>query len=218
MTDIKKAGNADESERNIELVINDPPVQVDCNKNASINQTKDAYMILMLENNAADSDANVISVFGAKTIETQIEAGLSVPQLVIENFAANKLTVTNISTNEKTAVKVGIYGRGKSTTHLDVGKKVNIGQFQSAGCTTVANPMNLQLTAKSEEARIFIFAIGEPTAVLLNSEDTDIPEGWTYTKDNSWQTTKNWKGNPLFILNVSNGIKTVEVLLQDLGM
>jgi hypothetical protein len=217
MNDTKKAGEATLSEKEINLTINNRPIEIGHFESAVIDQTNDAFMILTLMSGPADSKANVNITFGAESLDVEIDAGLSVPQLVIQNFRANRLKITNLSTNVNTSVWVGLYGHGKPYTPLKYDTPIQINQYQSTGGSTVANLMNLHLNSPSKEAAIFYFAKSEPTAVVLNSDGSGVPLGWTHTKDNNWQISKNWGANPLFILNASPGKGLVEVQLINLG-
>ncbi|MFP2930168.1 hypothetical protein ACLESO_34225 [Pyxidicoccus sp. 3LG] len=201
----------------IPLTINDPPLSLDVNDNAFLNQTLDGFMILTVQNLSPSKATVYYSSGGAPPQPIEIEGGDNTPHIVIENWKANNLTVINTSSNLSTQVQVGIYGLGVPTTELYQGVSTPLDQYQSAGTKTLTQFMALQLanTGSSQLALFFVFSVGRPVAYALNVNDPNsFPPDYQTTRDNQLKVVNNWLGRNLFVINVSTDTGVREVRLD----
>ncbi|AKQ68345.1 hypothetical protein A176_005257 [Myxococcus hansupus] len=203
----------------IPLTINDPPVTVDVNGSAFINQTLSGYMILTVQN-LSPSRAQVLYSSGGSTPQPiDIPGGENAPYIVIQDWRADNLTVINVSPQDGTQVKVGIYGLGTPTTELYPGVTTTLDQYQSAGTKTQSQFMALQLAApgSSQTALFFVFSVGKPVAYALNVNDpSGFPPGYITTPNNQTRIVNNWQGRNLFVINTSTDTGPREVRLDSL--
>lgn len=201
----------------IPLTINDPPLSLDVNDSAFLNQTLDGFMILTVQNLSPSKATVFYSSGGAPPQSIEIEGGDNTPYIVIENWQANNLTVINTSSNRSTQVKVGIYGLGVPTTELYPGITTPLDQYQSAGTKTLSQFMVLQLanTGSSQLALFFVFSVGRPVAYALNvSDPSHFPPDYQTTRDNQLKVVNNWQGRNLFVINVSTDTGVREARLD----
>nr|WP_216671964.1 hypothetical protein [Corallococcus exiguus] len=199
------------------MTINDPPLSLDLNDSAFLNQTLDGFMILTVQNLSPSKATVYYSSGGAPPQPIDIEGGDNTPHIVIENWKANNLTIINTSSNASTQVKVGIYGLGVPTTELYEGVSTPLDQYQSAGTKTLSQFMALQLAnlGSSQLALFFVFSVGKPVAYALNVNDPgNFPPDYQTTSANQTKVVNNWLGRNLFVINVSTDTGVREVRLD----
>lgn len=202
---------------NSAITINGKPITLKKGEKGAIPQTKEAFMLLTLQNDPADSEANISYSYGSETKSQPLDPGNTVPELIREDFKGNHLEVTNI-TNTDTAVNVGLFGYGTPTTPIVIGGKVSIGQYQSTGGRTKAKSMILRLTSSgNDRAAVYVFAENNPISILLNTKEGDNIKSYTYCiPGNTYRSEPyNWNGKPIFIINASSTDIPVTVELME---
>ncbi|AKQ68344.1 hypothetical protein A176_005256 [Myxococcus hansupus] len=200
------------------ITINAAPVNISTNESTGINQTLDGYMILTIQNLSSSKATVLYSSGGSTPQQVEIEGGDNAPQIIINNWGANNLSVTNLSNRDETEVAVGLYGLGTPTESLPAGESVELKQYTSAGAKTPAKFAALQLAAgaSSETTLFFVFSVGKPVAYALNVNDPDYFPGYITSASNQTRITNNWQGRDLFVINVSTHVEPGRVRFDPL--
>lgn len=195
------------------LVINAAPVTISTNESTGINQTLDGYMILTVQNLSSSKATVLYSSGGTTPQQIEIEGGDNAPQIVIYNWAANNLNVTNLSSKAGTEVAIGLYGLGTPTRPLPVNEQIDLTQYMSAGRKTPASFAALQLASfgSSQATLFFVFSVGRPVAYALNVNDPSAYPGYVTDAGNQKRILNNWQGRDLFVINVSTHVESAQV-------
>jgi hypothetical protein len=164
-----------------------------------------------------------------------VPAMLPQPQLLMNNFQANNLKLTNTSPNGTTKIWVSAYGPGipgVTPTPLAVGGPAKtLGTTSSAQGATLPAQMQLQISAPSGFLGIFAIVGGpqDPSgnngyvvavnAAFTAGPGTSNPGGtppagyYATTTGNAYTFSFNWNGGQIYVVNMSASSVTGQVLL-----
>ncbi|NPC49627.1 hypothetical protein D7X99_37040 [Corallococcus sp. AB032C] len=187
------------------LTINAAPVTIETNESTGINQTLDGFMILTLQNLSPSKATLLYSSGGSTPQQVDIDGGNNAPQIVINNWGANNLTITNLSSKDGTQVAVGLYGLGTPSKNLPESEQIELTQYQSAGRKTPVSFANLALASfgSPQTTIYFVFSVGKPVAYAVNVSDPSFYPGYVTDSGNQKKVINNWQGRDLFVINVS---------------
>jgi hypothetical protein len=194
------------------------------NQTVGMPQTPNGTTILGWINQSTTNNAGTLSVTsgGSAPIFPDAPALAAQPSLLMNNWQANNLNVTNISANNNTPIWVCLYGPGvpgQSPMVLRTdGTPLGLATGQSAAATALPQYMRLYLTGTSP--RLCIFAIiGGPTDVSGNTgyviavnasattgPGTGMPPPAGYyatTTGNAYAFPFNWGSQRIYVVNMS---------------
>lgn len=202
---------------------NGSPVTLQVNQNVKMAQTPNGTMIFGYVNQATQNNSGALSLTSGGSQPTFLTAlpFANQPGIVMNNWAANDLSVTNISASNNTPIWVSSFGPGipgQFPLNLPVGTAVPLAVAQSA--QGKANPqwMQLILTCNSASLAIFAFVGGPPDntgnngyVVAVNATQntgagtgTPAPAGYyATTTSNSYTYQFNWASSLVYVVNMS---------------
>ncbi len=193
-------------------------------QNLVMPQTANGSMIFAWVNQSTTNNAGQISItsggsgpefFNAPALSAQ-------PLILIHNWRANNLSVTNISFNQNTPIWISAFGPGapgQTSQPLPMdGTPVSLATGQNAAGDTL--PQNMQLVLRSNTPTLCIFGvIGGPTdaggnngrAVAVNAANDTGPGTGVAPPDGYYATTTanslamiiNWGGSRAYAVNMS---------------
>jgi hypothetical protein len=212
-------------------------IQLLVGQSAQMPQTPNGTLVfgwfnMTLQNNAGELS---LSSGGGSPSFLPAPALAARPSILLNNWAANNLNVTNISPNPNTPVWISAYGPGvpgQFPAPLNVGTAVRIGTTQSVQGPTNPQTMRLVLTVSSPTLGIFAVVGGPPNASGSNGYVMSVndaqnsgpgtgvtaPVGYYSTAVGNTATfVFNWQGATIYVVNMSSSSTTVgQVLLQAL--
>lgn len=216
---------------------NGSPLTLEVNQNANMPQTPDGTTILSYQNLAAQNNHGEISITsGGSTPEFKpVPALTNQPEMLIKNWKANNLSVTNISANSETPIRIQAVGPGMPGTNpldLPIGTPLAIAPGQTAQTNALPQYMQLIFKCTSGQKAIFVLIGGPPDetgnngyAVMVNDSantgppgDTPPPQGYyATTKSNAYTFSFNWGSSVIFVANMSGTTSTgSEITLRQL--
>ncbi len=202
------------------------PVTLAVRQSATMTQTPAGSMILAFQNSSPMNNAGKLALTsGGGQPQFLLAPALALqPTVLISNWQANNLNVTNISTNNNTPIWIAAYGPGIGalpvtlpTTGEPISVPVN-GTLQA-----ITEPQYMQLGFQANSANLCLFAIiGGPQdtsgnnayAIALNSQygdtgpghPTPAPAGYYATAGgNSYSFDFNWGTSILFVAFFGSG-------------
>jgi hypothetical protein len=202
---------------------NGSSVVLQVNDNVNMPQTSNGTMIFGYVNQSTQNNAGTLAITSGGSQPTFVNAPalVSQPGIVINNWAANNLSVTNVSPNNNTPIWVAAFGPGvpgQFPVNLPVGTPVPLVTTQAA--QGKANPQWMQLVMSCSTATLTIFAfVGGPPdntgnngyVVAVNSSQntgpgTGVPAPQGYyatTTSNSYTYQFNWGSSLVYVVNMS---------------
>jgi hypothetical protein len=207
-------------------------------QNVVMPQAANGTMIFGWVNQATMNNAGTLSITSGGSAPTFLSAPalLAQPGVLIHNWMANNLSVTNISPNQQTPIWISAYGPGTpGQTSMPLrpdSKPVALATGQSA--QGKALPQNMQLAMQSATPTLCIFGIiGGPSdatgnngyAIAVNAlantgPGTGVapPDGYyATTTDNGYYFTFNWGSSTVYVVNLSPATASgAQVLLRPL--
>ncbi|CAM2069758.1 hypothetical protein SCOR_30565 [Sulfidibacter corallicola] len=194
-------------------------------KDQSVNmpQTPNGTVIFAYANQATRNNQGqlAISSGGSEPLFPTVPFGANQPSILMNNWHANNLSVTNISAADDTPIWIAAYGPGipgQFPLPLSVGATLPLSTTQSAQGNAL--PQFMQLAMRSQSSDLTIFGlIGGPTdeqgdnghVFALNaSENTGPgtgnppPDGYTATTTgNNYAYQFNWGSSTVYVVNLS---------------
>jgi hypothetical protein len=153
----------------------------------------------------------------------------SAPGIVVHNWAASNLAVSNISQNPDTTIYISAYGPGvpgQFPVTLNLGTQVVLGTTASAIGKTNPQNMRLKITVSGSAMGVFAIVGGPADASGNNAKviavnypvDTPPPDGYyATTSTNTYVLSFNYNGQSVYVVNMSaTGTPLGQVLLQAL--
>jgi hypothetical protein len=189
------------------------------------------YFNLSPQNSAGEL---ILTTGGNLYRDLQVPALMTVPGIVMNNFAANNLNVTNVSGNSNTPIYISAYGPGvpgQFPGRLVIGTPLQLGTTQSAQGTTNPQAMQLVMTVSNPQLGVFAVVGGPPDGTGNNGyvfavnasantgPGTGVtpPPGYTATvTGNTYTYSFNWGGATLYVVNMSASTVVGQVLLRAL--
>jgi hypothetical protein len=191
-------------------------------------QTPNGSMVLAYQNVATQNNAGQLAWTsgGSQPRFLPVPALTNQPNILVHNWKANNLNVTNISAATATPIWVEAYAPGMPPPPGQTpkplqpyGTPVSVGAGDTLQDVTAANWMQLVFTAKSGGLALFAF-IGGPTdssgnnayVIALNASAETGPGGATpppgyyaTTVGNSYAYMLNWSGGTVFVAYFGSG-------------
>lgn len=193
------------------------------NQNATMAQTTNGTMILSATNQSTQNNAGTLAITsgGGAPVMLNLPALANQPVIQMQNWAANNLSVTNVSSNSSTSVMVQAVGPGLpgiTAQTLTIGTPLPLAFGQVAQGNT--NPQYMQLVIQSNAATLGVVGvIGGPTdnqgnngmviavnATANTGPGTGVaaPAGYyATTTSNTYTYSFNWSGSSIFVANLS---------------
>jgi hypothetical protein len=204
----------------------------------SMPQTPNGSLVVGYFNQSKLNNAGRLSVTSGGSSPTflPVPALVRTISILVKNWAANNLTLTNVSINATTTIFVQAYGPGIPGVQpgkLTVGTPVQLSMRQAVQGTALPSWMQLQFTASAGTEEI-VAVVGGPldqfgnnaSVIALNSTAGDTgpptsipapPGFYATTASNSYGTTFYWGAAAVYVVNLSPQAATpVAVLLQSL--
>lgn len=203
---------------------NGAPLTLAVHDSAIMPQTTDGSMILAFQNASTMNNAGKLALTsgGGQPQFLLVPALLQQPSVMISNWHANNLNLTNISVAANTPIWIEAYGPGmpgQTPAPLPIGTPVPV----AVGGTlqTVTSPRNMQLCFQAQTLSLFAI-IGGPAdingnnayAVAVNSSSGDTgpgtgnpaPQGYYGTAGgNNYSFEFNWGSSVLFVASFGSG-------------
>jgi hypothetical protein len=207
-------------------------------QNAVMPQTPNGTMVFAYQNMSTENNSGSISITtggGAPDFKT-VPALVNQPSMLINNWKANNLSITNVSPNDDTPIAIQAIGPGIPGTiplPLAIGPPgVQLGFGQTA--QGAASPQWMQLVVRCDAATTgilaliggppdqggnngYVFAVNYP---IDSGPDTGVtpPEGYyATTRNNSYIFQFSWGRSLVFVANLSSlNAKALEVVLRAL--
>ena len=202
---------------------NGSPVTLLVNQNVVMPQTPNGTVILGYFNQSTQNNGGTLSVTsgGAQPTFLTAQAAALQPNILMQNWIANNLSVTNISVNQNTPIWVSAFGPGipgQFPVGLPAGSSVPLAPAQAAQGRALPQWMQLVMTCNSAQLTIFAFIGGPPDAsgnngyvVALNASantgpgtGVQPPQGYyATTTSNSYPYSFNWGSSLVYVVNMS---------------
>ncbi|MBV9762142.1 MAG: hypothetical protein JO340_16380 [Acidobacteriaceae bacterium] len=211
------------NQNSVNAAWNGQPTTLQVNTNISIPQMPNGTAILAATNQSTQNNQGQLSITsgGGQPTFLNLQANANQPTIVIQNWNANNLSLTNISANNNTPVLVQVAGPGMpgvTPASLPIGSSIQLTQGQLAQGN--ASPQWMQLLIQSNAATLSIVGvIGGPTdnsgnngyVIAVNaSQNTgpgtgvNPPAGYyATTTSNSYAYTFNWGSSLVWVGNFS---------------
>jgi hypothetical protein len=201
---------------------NGSPLTLQQYDSATMPQTPNGSLILAYVNQATENNQGTLAYTSGGSAPGFLSAPpmTNAPGLLIRNWRANDLGVTNISANRDTPIWIEAFGPGlpgQSCLPLKLGIPLPIATVQCA--TGVAKPNWCQLVFASNTANLSVVAlIGGPQdasgnnayVVALNASANTGPDGpapppgyYATTTANAFTFQFNWGSSNLYVVNMS---------------
>ena len=200
------------------------PLVLQVNENANMPQTPAGTMIFAVTNEATQNNLGEIAFTsgGAPPRFLKLPANANQPSIIVNNWNANNLSVTNISANSQTPIEIQAIGPGIPGTHpqdLPIGPPgVTLNHGQTAQGNAL--PQYMQLVMQSNTSTLGVLAfIGGPldssgnngyVVAVNDSVNTgpgtgkEPPAGYyATTTSNTYTFSFNWGSSLVFVANLS---------------
>jgi hypothetical protein len=205
---------------------------------AAMAPTPNGSMIFAYQNMSAQNNAGklMLASGAGKPLSLASPALISQPRVLIQNWAGNNLTVTNVSLNPDTPIAIEAYGPGigPTPTPLPIGSPVNVSAGGTLQGNTNPNWMQLALVFHTSQLALFGIIGGPPDAsgnnayaVALNSPSGDTgpgtgksaPQGYfATTGGNTWSWEFNWGAAVIFVAYFGAGTVVVPMAIAGVEM
>jgi hypothetical protein len=191
------------------------PITLAWHDSAAMPQTPNGSTVLAWLNTATqNNDGSLIATSGGPPQSLDAPAGATVPSVLVQNWGANALTLTNVSGNQATPIWVEMYGPGiPGVTPVTLTAGSAPISLASAGTATGKSPPNYaQLVMQSNTNNLSIVAlIGGPNdpsgnnayVFALNYQGPANPAGFTKTTSGNTMTFQFYWNTTFFIANMS---------------
>lgn len=199
------------------------------NGSLTMPQTPNGTLVFGYFNLGTDnSTGELVLTSGGSYLDTlEVPPLQSAPGIVVHNWRASNLTVSNTSERPDTTIYVSAYGPGvpgQTPAPLPIGTQVTLGTTASAQGSTRPQNMRLRITVSGSATGVFAIVGGPADAqgnnarvIAVNFPDgVPRPDGYyAATTDNSYVLTFNWNGAQVYVVNMSSsGAPLGQVLLQ----
>ena len=200
------------------------PLTLAVHDSATMQQTPNGSLVLAYQNMSTLNNAGQLALTsgGAAPIFLPVPFGANQPCILVQNWNANNLNLTNISANSATPILIEAFGPGQpgfTPVPLQVGGKVTLTANPPQVAQSTANPnwMQLQLTANAA-TQVILAIVGGPQdasgnnayVIALNASANTGPGGATpppgyyaTTTANAYTYQFNWGSSMLYVANMS---------------
>lgn len=202
-------GFAGDTEKSISLPGDGTSVLIGKGQQARLRESDKMDMVLLLANKSNGLSGEIVKyslVSGSYSDINQLDAGDPRPQIIIENWNGNSLTITNLSTSGTALLDIRLYS-GKADPDVALSndfKRTDLKQYQTAGCQIASNSAYLQVGAPFENGIFVIFLGNVVNTFHVNAEENSSGSNESKTQSNFYNTPfNNQIGKRLFIINAS---------------
>lgn len=204
------------------------PVMLYVNLSVNMPQTPNGSMVFTYQNFAVQNNRGTLALTsgGGPPSTYNVDALANQPSILIKNWQANNLTVTNISANDTTPILIQAVGPGMPGIYpatLPIGTPLPLLPGQTA--QTNAQPQWMQLMFQNTNGQLAIFVVvgGPPDAsgnnayvISVNASSNTGPNTgvnppagyYATTSNNSYVYTFNWGSSLIFVANLSGSTST----------
>jgi hypothetical protein len=209
------------------------PLTLAVHDSATMPQTPNGSLVFAYQNMATVNNAGQLALTtgGNPPLFLPVPFGANQPSILVSNWRANNLNVTNISANSATPILIEAFGPGVpgfTPAPLQVGGQVTLTATPPQVAQGTANPnwMQLQLTANSA-TQVILAIVGGPQdasgnnayVIALNASANTGPGGATppsgyyaTTTANAYTFQFNWGGSTLYVANLSAATATPAIV------
>lgn len=214
------------------------PLVLQVNQNARMPQTPAGSMVLAYLNVATQNNLGELAVTsgGSAPAFLYADALATQPGVLVNNWKANDLSITNISANAATPIRIQAIGPGiPGTQPMDLptgAPGIQLAPGHTASGATQPRWMQLVVSSSSGARGVLAVLGGPPDStgnnayvIAVNAGSTTGPPGtvapppgyYATTTDNSYTLTFNWAGASVFVANLSSStVPPLAVLLRAL--
>jgi hypothetical protein len=198
-------------------------ITLEVNDSAIMQQTPNGSMIFAFQNNSCMNNDGQLDLSSGSWLQSfDSPALIPQPNVLIRNWQANNLKVTNTSANNNTPIWIEAFGPGLGAAPpgaLPMGQPVSIAPEQALQGPT--NPTNMQLKLEFDAGLALFGIIGGPQvsgnnayAIALNTQSGDTgpppakapPPGYYATSGGNNYTFKfNWSGGLIYVAYFGSG-------------
>lgn len=208
---------------------NGAPTVINTNQGLSVQQTPNGTTIFAATNQSTQNNAGSVAMTsgGGAPQFIDVPFGANAPTVLMQNWNANNLNVTNVSANNTTPILCQLIGPGIPGVvplNLPVGTGIQLASGQVAQGT--AQPQWMQLVIQSTAATLGVLGvIGGPVTngnngyiFAINYSSNVPPAGYTQvTTANTLTYQFNWGASTIFIGNLSpSTAQTLSITLRAL--
>ena len=191
------------------------PITLAWHDSAAMPQTPNGSTVLAwLNTSQQNNDGSLIATSGGPPQSLDAPAGATVPSILVQNWGANALTLTNVSGNQATPIWVEMFGPGiPGVTPVTLSAGTAPIALASGGTATGKSPPNYaQLVMQSNTNNLSIISlIGGPNdssgnnayVFALNYQGPANPAGFTKTTGGNTMTFQFYWNTSFFIANMS---------------
>ncbi len=192
---------------------------------ASLSPTPNGSLVLAYLNTSAENNAGQLTLTSGGGVPQKfpVPSGLMQPLILVQNWGANNLSITNTSLSSNTPIWIeafgpGLPGAGTPLT-LNAGTPLQLATLQTAQGVTLPNYTQLTLTASAGTPAIlaliggnpdssgnnaYVFALNSPAGDTGPGQPTPAPPGYyATTTNNSYTFQFNWSSTQLYLANMS---------------
>ena len=202
---------------------NGAPLVLETNQNANLPETPNGAVVFAYQNEALQNNQGSIAITsgGSEPVEKQVPALANQPSIIVNNWKGNNLSVTNISANSNTPIRIQAVGPGMPGTNpqdLPIGQTVNMAPGQTA--QGLAEPRYMQVVLRCSSGNLGVLVIiggpldanGENSYPIMVNYSANTgpgtgntpPEGYyATTTSNDYAYQFNWGSSTVFVANMS---------------
>jgi hypothetical protein len=203
------------------------PLTLAWHESAAMPQTTNGSMIVAWQNTATQDNAGTLALTtgGNQPLFFDAPAGALAPTILVQNWQANNLRITNLSANQNTPIWIEAYGPGlpgQHTMDLPVGPSIPV----KRGDTLQGNAGGwMQLVLRSNSNELGLFAVvGGPAGAsnsnayvfAVNFPLPNTPPGYTQTTMTNFCTFQfNW-ANTIYVAYFGPGAVATKLKLTQI--
>lgn len=211
------------------------PLVLQVNQTASMTQTPNGSMVLSYVNTSTFNTLGELAMTsgGGAPEWLLAQPQATQPGIVVRNWGANNLKITNVSLNAATPIRIQAIGPGMPGTTprtLSVGTPLALAPEETATGATQPSFMQLVVQNTSGE-RSVVAVIGGPQdstgnnayVIVVNADSTTGPPGsgnpppppgyYATTTGNTFTLSFNWAGAGIFVANLSASVAPAVTLV-----
>jgi hypothetical protein len=199
------------------------PLVLQVNQSVTMPQTPNGSVVFAYQNQATQNNSGdlIITSGGGAPIPLTAPALTNQTSILTQNWKGNNLTVTNVSVNNNTPIRIQAVGPGMPGTTpltLPIGTPLSLSPGETA--QTNALPQYMQLNFQNTNGMLAIFVLigGPPDSSGNNAYVISVNAGsntgppssqpaptgyYATTTNNSYVYTFNWGSSVVFVANMS---------------
>jgi len=199
------------------------PLLLQVNQSATMAQTPNGSVVFAYQNEATKNNSGdlMLTSGGGAPIPLTVPALNNQPNILTQNWKGNNLTVTNVSVNNDTPIRIQAVGPGMPGTNpfnLPIGTPLALSPGATAQTNALPQYMQLNFQNTNGQFAVFVLIGGPPDSsgnnayvISVNaSSNTGPPSSqpappgyYATTTNNSYSYTFNWGSSVVFVANMS---------------